>query len=100
MLAYRLQADAFDDLDAGMLQILKAAVGSGGSAAITKLTDKVDQRNRALATADRYTLRGDPVRRRQWKCTRDVRQTSVLKSGVMECSPAVNALSGRHDVAS
>ncbi len=45
MLAYRIQADAFGDLDVGMLQILKAAVGSGGSAATTKLTDKVDQRN-------------------------------------------------------
>jgi hypothetical protein len=48
MLAYRIQADAFGDLDAGMVQILKAAVGSG-SAAITKLTDKVDQRNQELA---------------------------------------------------
>ena len=48
MLAYRIQADAFGDLDAGMVQILKAAVGSGGSAAITKLTDKLDQRNQEL----------------------------------------------------
>jgi hypothetical protein len=49
MLAYRIQADAFGDLDAGMVQILKAAVGSGRSAAITKLTDKIDQRNQELA---------------------------------------------------
>jgi hypothetical protein len=38
MLAYRIQADAFGDLDAGMVQILKATVGSAGSAMITKLT--------------------------------------------------------------
>jgi hypothetical protein len=49
LLAYRIQADAFGDLDAGMVQILKAAVGSEGSAAITRLTDKVDQRNQELA---------------------------------------------------
>jgi hypothetical protein len=49
MLAYRIQADAFGDLDAGMVQVLKAAVGSEGSAAITRLTDKVDQRNQELA---------------------------------------------------
>lgn len=48
MLAYRIQADAFGDLDAGMTQILKAAVGSEASAAITRLTDKVDQRNQEL----------------------------------------------------
>lgn len=49
MLAYRIQADAFGDLDAGMVQILKAAVGSEGSAAITRLADKIDQRNQELA---------------------------------------------------
>lgn len=30
MLAYRIQADAFGDLDAGMVQILKATVGLAG----------------------------------------------------------------------
>lgn len=49
MLAYRIQADAFGDLDAGMAQMLKAAAGAGGAAAITKLTDKLDQRNQELA---------------------------------------------------
>jgi Protein of unknown function (DUF2924) len=49
MLAYRIQTDVFGDLDAGTAQILKAAIGSSGSAAITKLTDKLDQRNQALA---------------------------------------------------
>ena len=49
MLAYRIQADAFGDLDGGMVQMLKAAVGSGGAATITKLTDKIDQRNQELA---------------------------------------------------
>jgi len=48
MLAYRIQADAFGDLDAGMVQILKATVGSAGSAMITKLTDKLDRRNQEL----------------------------------------------------
>ncbi len=49
MLAYRIQTDAFGDLDAGTVQVLKAAVGSEGSAAITKLTNKLDQRNQELA---------------------------------------------------
>ncbi|ACI92091.1 putative bacteriophage-related protein [Afipia carboxidovorans OM5] len=49
MLAYRIQSDAFGDLDAEMVQILKAAVGSGDAAAIIKLTDKVDRRNQGLA---------------------------------------------------
>lgn len=49
MVAYRIQADAFGDLDAGTVQILKAAAGSGGAAAVTKLTDKIDQRNQELA---------------------------------------------------
>jgi hypothetical protein len=48
MLAYRVQAASFGDLDAGLVQMLKAAVGSDSSAAITKLTDKVDQRNQEL----------------------------------------------------
>src|SRR5690349_3422725 len=59
MLAYRIQADAFGDLDAGMVQILKAAVGSEGSAAITRLTDKVDQRNQELTPGAILT--------REWK---------------------------------
>jgi len=49
MVAYRIQADALGDLDVGMVQMLKADVGSGGSAAITKLTDKLDRRNQELA---------------------------------------------------
>ena len=48
MLAYRLQADAFGHLDAGLVQTLKAAVASTGSDAITKLTDRIDQRNQEL----------------------------------------------------
>lgn len=59
MLAYRIQADVFGDLDAGMVQVLKAAVGSEGSAAITRLTDKVDQRNQELAPGAILT--------REWK---------------------------------
>ncbi|MBN9149600.1 MAG: DUF2924 domain-containing protein [Nitrobacter sp.] len=47
--AYRIQADAFGDLDAGMVQILKAAVGSREPATITKLIDRLDQRNQELA---------------------------------------------------
>ena len=49
MLAYRIQTDAFGDLDVAIVQMLKAAGGSGEPAAITKLTDKVDQRNQELA---------------------------------------------------
>ncbi|RYE40280.1 MAG: DUF2924 domain-containing protein, partial [Hyphomicrobiales bacterium] len=48
MLAYRIQADAFGDLDAGLVQTLKAAVAPGNSATITMLTDKLDQRNQEL----------------------------------------------------
>ena len=48
MLAYRTQTDVFGDLEAGSLQMLKAAAGSTGSAAITRLTDKIDQRNQEL----------------------------------------------------
>lgn len=48
MLAYRLQTDAFGDLDAGLAQTLKAAVASTSSAAITKLTERIDRRNQEL----------------------------------------------------
>jgi hypothetical protein len=48
MLAYRLQSDASGDLDAGSLQLLKTAAESNGSAAVTLLTDKIDQRNQEL----------------------------------------------------
>lgn len=48
MLTYRIQTDAFGDLEAGSLQMLKAAAGSTGSAAITRLTDKIDRRNQEL----------------------------------------------------
>src|SRR3954447_11275318 len=47
-LACRTHAAPFGDLDAGMVQMLRAAVGSGRWAPIPKLTDKVDQRNQAL----------------------------------------------------
>lgn len=59
MLAYRIQADAFGDLDAVSVQVLKAAAGSGESAAITRLTDKIDQRNQELALGAILT--------REWK---------------------------------
>lgn len=49
MLAYRVQADAFGNLEAGLVQTLKALAASNGSAAITKLTDKIDQRNQELS---------------------------------------------------
>jgi Protein of unknown function (DUF2924) len=45
MLAYRIQADAFGDLDAASLQLLKAAASSSDVGA---LTDRVDQRNQDL----------------------------------------------------
>lgn len=48
MLAYRVQSNAFGDLDASLIQTLKAAAASTGSAAIAKLTDKIDQRNQEL----------------------------------------------------
>lgn len=48
MLAYRVQADAFGDLDHGFVQTPKAAVASTGSASITKLTDRIDRRNQEL----------------------------------------------------
>lgn len=48
MLAYRIQSDAFGDLDAKSLQMLKATAGSNGSAALRQLTDKIDQRNQEL----------------------------------------------------
>ena len=48
MLAYRFQCDTLCDLDAVSLQLLKVAAGSNGSAAITRLTDKIDQRNQEL----------------------------------------------------
>lgn len=48
MLAYRIQADAFGDLDAGSLQVLRAAAGLTDAAAITLITDKIDRRNQEL----------------------------------------------------
>jgi hypothetical protein len=48
MLAFRIQADAFGDLDNSSVQTLKAAVAFTGSDAITKLTDRIDQRNQEL----------------------------------------------------
>jgi len=48
MLAYRLQADAFGDLDASAAQLLKRAARAGSAAELTPLTDKLDQRNQEL----------------------------------------------------
>jgi len=48
MLAYRLQADVFGDLDASSAQLLKRAVRAGSAAELTPLTDKLDQRNQEL----------------------------------------------------
>ena len=50
MLAYRIQVDAFGDLDSESWQILRAAAGLTGSATITQLTDRIDQRNQELLT--------------------------------------------------
>jgi hypothetical protein len=46
MLAYRIQADAFGDLDPASVQLLKLAIVSGVS--IKALTDKVDLRNQQM----------------------------------------------------
>jgi Protein of unknown function (DUF2924) len=46
MLAYRIQADAFGDLDAASVQLLKAAASSSGD--LSALTDRIDQRNQDL----------------------------------------------------
>jgi hypothetical protein len=48
MLAYRLQADAFGDLDAGSMQLLKRAAMADSNAALTPLINKLDQRNQEL----------------------------------------------------
>jgi Protein of unknown function (DUF2924) len=45
MLAYRIQADAFGDLDTASVQLLKAAASSSD---LRALTDRVDQRNQDL----------------------------------------------------
>ena len=46
MLAYRLQADVFGDLDAGSVQLLKAAASYKSDLKV--LTDKIVQRNQEL----------------------------------------------------
>jgi Protein of unknown function (DUF2924) len=46
MLAYRIQADAFGDLDAASLQLLKAAASASND--LSALTDRIDQRNQEL----------------------------------------------------
>jgi Protein of unknown function (DUF2924) len=46
MLAYRIQADAFGDLDAASLQLLKTAVSASGD--LGTLIDRIDQRNQNL----------------------------------------------------
>jgi Protein of unknown function (DUF2924) len=45
MLAYRIQADAFGDLDVASLQLLKTAASSSD---VRALTDRIDQRNQDL----------------------------------------------------
>jgi hypothetical protein len=46
MLAYRIQADAFGDLDAASLRLLKLAASSASD--LSALVDKIDQRNQDL----------------------------------------------------
>jgi hypothetical protein len=46
MLAYRIQANAFGDLDAASLRLLKTAASS--SSDLSALTDRIDQRNQEL----------------------------------------------------
>lgn len=46
MLAYRIQADAFGDLDAASLQLLKASTSAKND--LKALTDKIDLRNQKL----------------------------------------------------
>jgi Protein of unknown function (DUF2924) len=46
MLAYRIHADAFGDLDAASLQLLKTAASA--SSDLRALTDRIDQRNQDL----------------------------------------------------
>jgi hypothetical protein len=46
MLAYRIQADAFGDLDTASLQLLKSAASA--SSDLSALTDRIDQRNQDL----------------------------------------------------
>jgi hypothetical protein len=46
MLAYRIQADAFGDLDAASLQLLRTAASTAND--LSALTDRIDQRNQDL----------------------------------------------------
>ena len=48
MVAYRLQADAWGDLDAGTLRLLKRVGSSRSDAEVAPLTDAFDQRRRGL----------------------------------------------------
>ena len=48
ILAYRLQADAFGDLDASSAQLLKRAATVASAAELGGLTDRLDQRNQEL----------------------------------------------------
>ena len=48
MLAYRLQADALDDLDAASVQLLKRAASASSTSEVMPLTAKLDQRNQEL----------------------------------------------------
>lgn len=53
MLAYRIQADAFGDLDAASLQLLKASTSATSDLKV--LTDKVDLRNQELLPGAIFT---------------------------------------------
>ncbi len=48
MLAYRLQADAFGDLDAASVQLLERAASASSLTEMIPLTAKIDQRNQDL----------------------------------------------------
>ena len=48
ILAYRLQAEAFGELDAGSAQLLKCAATVRSAAELAGLTDRLDQRNQEL----------------------------------------------------
>lgn len=71
ILAYRLQADAFGDLDASSAQLLKCAATVGSTAELAPLTDRLDQRNQEL--------RAGAILTREWN-GRDHRVT-VLADG-------------------
>jgi hypothetical protein len=82
MLAYRIQADAFGELDAASLQLLKQAMVSGLS--IKTLTDKVDLRNQ-------QTLPG-AILTREWNG--QIHRVMVLADGLAWDGKSYDSLSG------